>query len=205
MSGSSASPPRAARNFAARMLWLLVCAAACTACSHDPRGLHAKDVSGILPPLKFTLVDSDGKVTADSFRGKATLLYFGYTGCPDVCPTTLSRLSQALRLLGPEADSVRVLFVSVDPQRDSPQVLQHYAAAFGPEVIGLTGTDAQLTDVTKRFRVAYRRDAPDAEGNYAVYHSSAVFAFDRTGRVRLLMSDSETSEQLAQDLRFLTS
>jgi protein SCO1/2 len=100
---------------------------------------------------------------------------------------------------------VRVLFVSVDPRRDSAEVLKRYASAFGPQFVGLTGTDRQLTALTKRYRVAYRRDAPDSNGDYAVYHSSAVFVFDGEGRVRLLLGPSETTEQVADDLRAVTT
>lgn len=165
---------------------------------------YASDISSFMPPLEFNLTDDSGTpVTAASLHGKTLLLYFGYTHCPDVCPTTLADLAQVLKRLGPAADSVRVLFVSVDPQRDTPQLLGRYTLSFAPQILGLTGTDAQLTALTKRYRAAYRRDAPDADGNYAVYHSSAVFVFDREGRARLLASPSESSEQLAQDLKAL--
>lgn len=165
---------------------------------------HARDISGVMPPLAFTLVDDSGAAaSAADYRGKTVLVFFGYTHCPDVCPTTLANLSQVLKQLGPAADSVRVLFVSVDPQRDTPKLLKGYAAAFAPQVVGLTGSDAQLTDVTKRYRVAYRRDKPDADGNYAVYHSSAVFVFDDKGNARLLATGSESVADLTQDLRTL--
>jgi protein SCO1 len=134
-------------------------------------------------------------------QGKTVLLYFGYTDCPDACPMTLTYIAAALKRLGAEADSARVLFVSVDPQRDTPPALRRYASSFGPQVIGLTGSDDQLTTVTKRYRVAYRRDAPDANGDYAVYHSSAVFIFDARGRARLLATPSRPDDGLAEDLR----
>jgi protein SCO1/2 len=183
---------------------LVVCAAWLNACGGlgSTTAFHAKNISGVMPPLEFSLIGEHGAtLTAGGLRGKTILLYFGYTSCPDVCPTTLANLAQALRRLGPAAESVRVLFVSVDPQRDSPQVLSRYAAAFGPQVIGLTGTDDQLTALTKRYRVAYRRDPPNAEGDYVVYHSSAVFVFDRDGNARLLTTPGETNDQLAEDLR----
>jgi protein SCO1 len=165
---------------------------------------HARDITGVMPPLAFTLTNESGATaTAADYRGKTVLVFFGYTHCPDICPTTLTKLSQALKQLGGGADSVRVLFVSVDPQRDTPKLLKDYAAAFAPQVVGLTGSDAQLTDVAKRYRVAYRHDKPDANGNYAVYHSSAVFVFDDKGSARLLVTTDESAAELTQDLRTL--
>ncbi len=193
-----------------RALWLicawgLFCAAGLNACSGPKSAttaFHAHDISGVMPPLEFALTGPSGaKMTAADVRGNTILLYFGYTNCPDACPTTLAKLTQALQRLGPAADSVRVLFVSVDPKRDSVQLLERYASNFSTRIVGLTGTDDQLTTLTKRYRVAYRRDAPDAHGNYAVYHSSAVFIFDRDGNARLLAEPAETSNQLAEDLR----
>lgn len=167
---------------------------------------YAKNIDGVMPNLEFTLTDQDGRTaTAEDFKGKITLLYFGFTNCPYACPTTLAHLAQVLKRLGTTADSVRVIFVSVDPTRDSSAVLKRYTASFAPQIVGMTGSDAQLTAVTKRYRVAYRRDEPDANGNYNVYHSSAVFVFDGSGRARLLTTSDEPEEQLAHDLSALTS
>jgi protein SCO1/2 len=174
---------------------------ACSGPKAPTAALHGDDISGVMPSLEFTLTGPSGAtMTAADLRGKTVLLYFGYTHCPDVCPTTLAVLAQALKRLGPAAAAVRVLFVSVDPKRDSGQALARYASYFGPQFIGLTGTDNQLTALTKRYRVAYRRDPPDARGDYAVYHSSAVFVFDQDGRARLLATPSETSDELRGDL-----
>ena len=172
---------------------------ACSRSQHPMAIFHARDISGVMPALDFNLIGQNGKkATAADLKGKTTLLYFGYTSCPDVCPTTLSNLAQALKRLGSKANSVRVLFVSVDPRRDSVGVLRRYASAFGPQFIGLTGDDGQLTSLTKRYRVAYRRDAPDVNGDYAVYHSSAVFVFDADGRVTVLAAPSETIEHFGR-------
>lgn len=188
---------------------LLACAAAGGAgCegAHAKAAYHATDIGGIMPALSFHLTGPGGQPITEQFvRGKTTILYFGYTNCPDECPTTLARLSAALHVLGPAADQVRVLFVSVDPQRDTPAALAKYAHYFAPQVVGASGTDAQLTALTKRYRVAYRRDPPDAHGDYAVYHSSAVFVFDADGRAQLLVPDTETPTQLAQDLSTLSA
>lgn len=187
------------------VVWVFVLEA-CSRSQHAKATFHARDISGVMPALDFKLTGPNGtNVTAADMKGKTTLLYFGYTHCPEVCPTTLEGLAQALKQMGPKANSVRVLFVSVDPRRDSIQALSRYASAFGPQFVGLTGTDGQLTSLTKRYRVAYRRDAPDGNGDYAVYHSSAVFVFDGDGRVQLLVGPSETSKQLAEDLRALAT
>jgi len=162
---------------------------------------HAQSIEGIMPPLQFRLTDATGvSINEAKVRGEIALVYFGYTHCPDACPTTLTVLKQALRKLGADADAVRVLFVSVDPQRDTPKVLESYAAFFAPQISGITGTDAELTEFTKRYRVAYRRDPPDAHGEYAVYHGNAVFVFDRNGKARLLVTPSESLDDLTADL-----
>ncbi len=183
--------------------WILVVLLLLAGCGQRP-DWHLRNIEGLMPDLAFQLTDSQGRaVTADRFRGKISLLYFGYTHCPDVCPTTLSDLARALRRLGPDADQVRILFVSVDPARDKPGVLGRYAAAFGPQVRGLTGSQDALRQLTRRYRVSFGLGKPDTQGNYEVSHSSAVFVFDRRGRVRLLDTDSGDTEALVADLRRL--
>lgn len=188
-----------------RLSVLIMCAAllGASGCSHEtPWDL--KNISGVMPDLRFTLVDADGRtVHGNDFRGKVAVLYFGYTNCPDVCPTTLAKLAQVLSMLGADADGVRVLFVSVDPKRDAGKVLATYAHAFAPQVVGLTGSQEQLTDVTKRYRVAYGYGKPDAEGNYVVFHSSAEFVFDRQGKARLLAQYDDKAAAIAKDVRRL--
>lgn len=187
------------------MVLLPACLVLLTGCgqrSGQPWGLA--DISGHMPPLQFELTNDAGTtVTGEAYLGKVTLLYFGYTHCPDVCPTTLAALAKALRQLGPQADGVRMLFVSVDPKRDTPAVLGRYVRAFGPEFVGLTGTNAELDAIAKRYRVAYRLGKPDRNGNYVVYHSSAIFIFDQEGRVRLLANYTDSPDVIAADLRRL--
>jgi protein SCO1 len=175
------------------------------ACGTQQPPFALEDISGLMPPLELHLTDQDGRqVTADNYRAQVVLLYFGYTQCPDVCPTTLATLARALHTLGPDAAShVRVLFVSVDPQRDTAAVLRSYVRAFGPEFVGLRGDDSELTALTKRYRVAYSRDLPDAGGSYAVAHSSAVFIFQKGGAPRLLARARDSSDAIAGDLRRL--
>lgn len=188
-----------------RRLVLLLACAVLLACTHEPQW-KTKSIAGLMPDLAFTLTDERGaSVTAEDYRGEVNLLYFGYTNCPDVCPITLSRLRTVLRRLDPSArERVRVLFVSVDPKRDDPARLRQYTDAFGPRFVGLTGTPAQLDRLTKRYRATYGYGAPDAHGDYEVSHSSAVYAFDPRGRVRLLIRADDDVQAIVDDVAQLT-
>lgn len=150
---------------------------------------HAMDVSGSTPALQFAMTRvGDGKpVTAADYRGKIVLLYLGYTNCPDVCPTTLANLDDILGRLGAAAKHIRVLFVTVDPDRDTPPVLAAYVGNFGPEMVGLRGTPDQLAALARRYRIVYSVRPADAQHPYEVTHSSAVYVFDGTGAARLLI------------------
>ncbi|MGH8461064.1 MAG: SCO family protein [Stenotrophobium sp.] len=163
-----------------------------------------KDISHLLPDLQFTMQQAGaGDVTAADFRGKVVLLYFGYTHCPDVCPTTLAKLHAVLQQLGPAADDVRVLFVTADPQRDTLAVLQRYVTAFGPDIVGLRGSEDELKKIARRYRVGYTRQTQDAHGNYLVTHSSGIFIFDRAGKSRLLGNEFTPVPDFVSDLRRL--
>lgn len=170
---------------------------------------HATDISGALPPLAFGMTDAmtGAPVTAADFRGKVTLLYFGYTLCPDFCPTTLTNLAAILQRLGKQADQVRVLFVTVDPNRDSLAVVKQYAALFAPQIVGLRGTPDELASLARRYRVAYSV-TPARDGHpYQVTHSAIVYVFDQDGKSRLLVSSMATQKPdidgTTQDLRTL--
>ncbi len=181
-----------------------VAALGLAACGSSGPHFQLQSVTGLLPQLKFALTDQDGRsVTANDYRGKVVLLYFGYTHCPDACPTTLTTLSEALRRLGPEAQRMRVLFVTVDPARDTTAVMKRYVGAFGPEFVGLRGDDDALTTLSKRYRIAYHREPPDRNGYYAVDHSSAVFIFDASGQARLLAQETDNPRTIAMDLHRL--
>jgi len=167
------------------------------------------DVSGSSPPLRFAMTRAtDGKaVTAADFHGDIVLLYFGYTSCPDVCPLTLANVGKVLKRLGPAAKPVRLLFVTVDPNRDTLRVLKQYTAAFGPQFIGLRGTADELASLARRYRIAYSVKVHGSD--YEVTHSSAIFAFDRDGRARLLIPSLATDPPdiagTADDLRALVN
>lgn len=192
--------PRTALAWAGALL-LTALLAACA--GRDPP-YALKNITGLVSPLEFQLTNQDGRpVTAADYRHDLVLLYFGYTRCPDQCPTTLTTLANALHTLGPQSSQVRVLFVSVDPRRDTTEVLKRYVSNFGPQFVGLRGDQAALTDLSKRYRVAYHYEKPDKYGNYEVDHSSAVFVFDGDGRARLLAQSDNTAQQVASDLRRL--
>jgi len=179
---------------------------------------HGTDITGSSPALELRMTRArDGReVTAADYRGKVVLLYFGYTYCPDVCPLTLSNIASVLDRLGTEADAdadadadkVRVLFVTVDPTRDTLPILAAYAANFAPQIEALRGTEDQIAVLARRYRIAYSV-APETEDHpYEVSHSSAVYAFDGSGAARVLYASLAGAEPdiagIAADLARLT-
>ncbi len=161
---------------------------------------HATDIAGSMPELRFQMQRaSDGAmVTAEHYRGRAVLIYFGYTHCPDVCPTTLANLSDVLKRLGRDAEKIRVLFVSVDPNRDTLDILKPYAQPFGAQVDGLRGSPNEIAALARRYRVAY---SVNTKPDYTVMHTSAVFVFDAEGKARLVATDTPDTAGLAEDLK----
>ena len=149
----------------------------------------AIDISGNSPALEFTLTRaSDGKrVTEADYRGRIVMLYFGYTFCPDVCPTTLANVADILKRLGPDAERVRLLFVTVDPDRDTLPVLADYVKNFAPEIDGLRGDPDQIAALARRYRVAYSVTPATGRRPYEVTHGSAIYVFDAAGAARLLI------------------
>ncbi|OZI45076.1 SCO family protein [Bordetella genomosp. 5] len=176
-------------------------------CSERSADWSLYNVRGHLPDLKFSLQAANGQtVTADALAGKTVLLFFGYASCPDVCPTTMAQLTAVLGELGDAARDVRIVFVSVDPHRDTPEILQAYVNAFNPNTLGLTGNERQVADLARRYRVAYQIEKPkpgDDADTYDVTHSRGVYIFDNRGRARLLASDTDTVAAMVKDLRQL--
>lgn len=166
---------------------------------------HLANVSHVVAPLQFSLASTNGGTeTEKDLRGKIVLVYFGYTHCPDVCPTTLAELASVIRELGDAARDVRVLFITVDPARDTLPVLKRYVAAFDKDhFIGLRGTPAQVEALAKRYRVGYGYEKPEADGDYVVNHSSAVFIFGADGKARLLGTDIDKPAEYEADLKRL--
>lgn len=193
----------------ARSRVLLITAAlvmAVAGCSSEPEW-RLRDVSGLMPELEFELTRAaDGQqITAQAYEGKVTVLFFGFTNCPDICPVTLQKFSQALKSMDGGADDVRVLFVSVDPERDTREKLRQYVDAFGDQFVGLRGPVPELRDFAKRYRVTFGYGEPNEDGWYNVSHSSAAFIFDRRGEVRLLARQEDSIEALTQDLQRLAN
>jgi protein SCO1/2 len=165
---------------------------------------YFSDISGQGLKNVYQLEDQQGVVrTAEDFKGKVVVLSFGYTFCPDVCPTTLADLASAMKLLGEKAADVQVLFVTVDPGRDTPSVLAQYVPAFSPAFIGLSGSENQVADVARNFKV-YRALQGDAGGaTYTVDHTAGSYVVDKAGQVRFFIKYGEKPDHIAQDLALL--
>ena len=178
---------------------------ALTACSPKPEFKNI-DITGSTAFGKdFSLVDPDGKVrTLADFKGKVVVMFFGYTQCPDVCPTTLTEMQQAMTLLGPQSDKVQVLFVTVDPERDTAAILKQYVPAFDPRFLGLRpADDAALEKVAKDFKIYYKKVPGTSPGSYTMDHTAGSYAFDPEGRLRLYIKHAQGPEILAHDLKEL--
>ncbi len=183
---------------------MLLLAVSLTACEEPklPSPFHASEVAGKFAPADFKLTDHHGKPrTLADFRGKVVLLFFGYVHCPDVCPTTLADMAQAMQLLGDDAKRVQVLFVTVDPERDTTELLANFIPAFNPDFLGLSGDAKATADVTRAFAVSYQKQ-PSKTG-YNVDHSAGTYLLDGQGKVRLLAPYGQRAEWLAQDIKLL--
>lgn len=149
----------------------------------------------------YTLTDQNGKtVSSADFHGKYQLIYFGYSFCPDVCPTTLGVISQALDKMGVDQNRIVPIFITIDPDRDTPAVLKNYMAAFGPRFVGLTGSQAQITPVEKEYRV-YAKKQPLASGGYGMDHSSVIYLMGPDGRLVTFYDELVSPDQLEKDLK----
>ena len=162
------------------------------------------DITGADYARSLNLPDQNGQPrTLADFKGKVTVVFFGYTQCPDVCPTTLAELAQVKKALGPDGERVQGVFVSVDPQRDTPEVLKAYMASFDPGFVALRGTPEQTTAAAKEFKVFYAKVPGKAEGSYTMDHTAGSYIFDPSGRVRLFVRYGAGAEALTADLKAL--
>jgi len=162
------------------------------------------DITGSDLGPDFRLTDHNGKErTLADFRGKVVTIFFGYTHCPDVCPTTLSDMATALRVLGPDAQRVQVLFVTVDPKRDTPELLRNYVPAFNPTFLGLYGDAAATAKVTKDFKIYAAERPGKTPESYTVDHSAQTLVFDAQGRLRLMLAYGTPGDKIASDLKIL--
>lgn len=185
-------------SFAALGLALLA------ACGPDGPKFRSTDITGADFGKELSLTGHDGKPrTLADFRGKLVVLFFGYAHCPDVCPTTLAEMAAAMKALGADAGRVQVLFVTVDPERDTAEVLAKYVPAFDARFLGLTGDAAAIRRAAKEFKIFYEKRQGSAPGAYTVDHSAQSYVIDAQGRLRLLVRHERIAEDLAQDLRTL--
>ena len=168
----------------------------------QPPAFKSTDISGAAWGKDFSLTDHQGqpRKLAD-YKGKAVVLFFGYTQCPDVCPTTLSSMREVLKLLGDDANRVQVLFATLDPSRDTQELLAQYVPQFHPSFIGLRGDETATATLAKDFKVFYSKQPGSTPTSYTIDHSTGSYAFDPQGRLRLLLRHGEAPASIAADLK----
>lgn len=182
----------------------LVCVVALLAGCQPQHKFENTDITGATYGSEFALTDHTGKLrTLADFKGKVVTIFFGYTQCPDVCPTTMVEMIDVMKRLGPDADRVQVLFVTIDPQRDTKELLGQYVPGFDPHFIGLTGTPEEIAKVAKEFKVFYQKVPGKTESSYTMDHFAGMYVFDPQGRIRLFVRYGQKPEAIAADLRAL--
>ena len=187
-------------------LWLSTVLFVAGCSSGSGPSFEATDITGADFGRKLELTGHDGKPRSlADFQGRAVVVFFGFTHCPDVCPTTLAKLSGVMKALGPKGDQVQVLLVTVDPERDTPQALQPYVTAFDPGFLGLTGTVEQVAAVAKEFRVVAEKQKGATPDTYTVDHSAGIYIFDPKGRLRLFVAGNQPASVIQHDLELLLS
>ena len=174
------------------------------ACSAEKPAFKGIDITGAEYARELALPDASGKPrTLADFKGKVAVVFFGYTQCPDVCPTTLTEIADVKQKLGADGDKVQGVFVSVDPERDTPEVLAAYVANFGRDFVALRGTLEQTKEAAKAFKVFYAKVPGKSEGSYTIDHTAGSYVFDPQGRVRLFIRQGGGAEAMAHDIRLL--
>lgn len=188
-----------------RFLLMLAVALNVAACSPtDKPAFHSTDITGAAYGKNFELTDHTGKQrTLADFSGKVVTVFFGFTQCPEICPTSLVTMNEVMALLGDDADKVQVLFITVDPERDTQELLSYYMAAFNPSFIGLYGDMQRTAQVAKDFRIFYTKSGDTSGMNYTIDHSAGTYVYDPQGRLRLYVKYGDSPENLASDIRLL--
>ena len=183
----------------------LLAAVALTACSPDKPAFRGVDITGADYAKDFALADQNGQMRSiKDFAGKVVVVFFGYTQCPDVCPTTLQELLEVRRMLGADGEKLQAVFITVDPERDTPELLKSYMANFDPSFVALrASTPEQLAQVTKDFKIYYKKVPGTSPGSYTMDHTAGSYAFDPEGHLRLYIKHAQGAETLAQDLKEL--
>jgi protein SCO1 len=196
--------PLPVRRQAIRACAATLVACLLAACSPDAQKFKSIDITGADYAKGFTLADHNGaQRTLADFKGKVVVVFFGFTQCPDVCPTALADLAEVKRLLGPQGDKLQGLFVSVDPERDTPEVLKAYMTNFDPGFLALRPTAEQLPEVAKAFKIFYKKVEGPTPTSYTMEHSAGSYVFDPQGRVRLYTRQAVGAQGLAEDLALL--
>ncbi len=186
--------------------WLVALAVLLAGCGGGAQKFNSVDITGADYARAFALTDHTGsKRTLSDYRGKVVAVFFGFTQCPDVCPTTLSDMAHVKKQLGKDGDQLQVLFITLDPERDSPAVLARYVPSFDPSFVALYGSPEQTAATAKEFKVFYQKVAGKTPTSYSVDHTAGTYVIDREGRVRLFVKQGEGTEQLVADLKRLLS
>ena len=189
------------RNFLLAVLCLLA-----VACNRVPVEFRNTDLTGATFARQFTLSDHNAQIrTLGDFKGKVVVIFFGYASCPDICPSTLSRLAAVMKALGPESERVQVLFVTVDPDRDTADRLRDFVPWFHPSFLGLRGNAQETKAVSEEFRIFNARREVGSQLGYVLDHSSGAYVYDPAGRIRLYVKDTASVEEIVADIRLLLS
>jgi protein SCO1/2 len=187
-----------------RGLVALAAALAIAGCSPSKPSFQNTDVTGAEFGRELALTDHTGKPrTLADFRGKAVAVFFGFTHCPDVCPTTLATMKAVKDQLGADGDRLQVLFVTVDPERDTPEFLSRYVTAFDPSFLGLTGTPDAIAQTAKQFKVYYQKVPGKTPDTYTIDHTASTYLYDPQGRLRLFVRHGQPVDPIAQDVKTL--
>lgn len=188
----------------ARRALLIASIALLAACDRSASTFQNIDITGADFGKDFALTDASGahRTLAD-YKGKVVAVFFGYTQCPDVCPTTMVDLADVMKRLGPDADKVQVLFITIDPERDTPALLSKYVPAFDPRFVGLTGSPDDIARVAKEFKVFYQKVPGSTPDSYTMDHFAGTYVFDPQGRIRLFVRYGQKPEAIAADVKAL--
>ncbi len=184
---------------------MLLFFAACTPAQNATQaGFLGTDITGADFPKPLTLTDHTGKLrTMSDFKDKVVVLFFGYTHCPDVCPTTMSDLKKTMKLLGDKSDEVQVIFVTVDPQRDTQEVLAQFVPSFDKRFIGMRGSLQETAETMGNFKIFYSKIEGKGQNDYTIDHSAGMYVFDKEGKIRLYLAYAMKPEDIASDIKKL--
>jgi protein SCO1/2 len=191
-------------TFSRRWLLSFMAVLALTACSPEKPSFNSIDITGADYAKGFTLTDHNGQSRSLSdFKGKVVVLFFGYTQCPDVCPTTMTELVEVKRLLGPDGDKLQAVFVTVDPARDTTELLKAYMTNFDSTFVAFVPTADELADLAKHFKIYYKKQAGKTPTSYTMDHSAGSYVYDTQGNLRLYSRYGAGVQMLAQDIQTL--